>query len=163
MTRKYIVSIFFPCWGNCALYKAFHGSFDMIKPGKTVISEMLGANSKTAGWVEVLVMRGHESLSTLWNNATGRRIMERNSFSRVCTDEFSSNFDRIRKKKLQKPFRNSLAPCLISQIVFAVLIGWGHFPSSPSFLICSRQCLNFVMAGGRSQKLSLNSSHFSCT
>ena len=36
----------------------------MIRPGKTVISDMLGANNKTAGWVEVLAMWGHESLPT---------------------------------------------------------------------------------------------------
>ena len=64
-----------------------------------------------------------------------------------CTDEFSSNFDRILKKQLQKPFRNSLV---------AVLIGWRHFPSRPNFLSCSRPYLNFVMVGGWSQKLSLN-------
>ena len=33
----------------------------MIRPGKTVISDMLGANNKTASWVEVLAMWGHES------------------------------------------------------------------------------------------------------
>ena len=36
----------------------------MIRPDKTVISDMLGANNKTAGWVEVPAMWEHESLST---------------------------------------------------------------------------------------------------
>ena len=54
--KVYRFHFFLPCLGNCALCKAFHGSSEMIKHGKTVISEKLGANSKTAAWVEVLVM-----------------------------------------------------------------------------------------------------------
>ena len=47
--KVYLFHFFSKRKGNCALYKAFHGSSEMIKAGKTVISEMLGANSKTAG------------------------------------------------------------------------------------------------------------------
>ena len=47
-----------------SLYKACHGCSHMIRPLKTVISDMLGANKKTAGWVEVLAMWGHKSLPT---------------------------------------------------------------------------------------------------
>ena len=96
----------------------------MIRFGKTVIGEMLGANNKTAGWVEVLAMWGHESLP-IWTLPLGEypkkflvagwTIVEilhntTTSWHTFVIDEFSSNFDSIRKTKLQKPFRKPTYP-----------------------------------------------------
>ena len=138
--KVYRFHFFLPYWGNCALYKAFLGSSEMIKVGKTVISEMLGANSKTAGWVEVLVMWGHELFQLdktmplggeLWKEIPSRAfepLLQSCTTQRLagvllsCTDEFNSNFDRIRKKQLQKPFRNSLMPH--TKVAKLFLLSW---------------------------------------
>ena len=98
----------------------------MIRPGKTVISEMLGANNKTAGWVEVLAISGHESLQLDKTLPLGGELCKEipsrgfEPLLQSCTKQrltsiLLSRTNSVRisivfvKKQLQKPFRNSLA------------------------------------------------------
>ena len=60
------------------------------------------------------------------------------------------------KKTTAKTFQALTCRKLRKPSCFCCLDWMTSLPSRPNFLSCSRPYLNFVMAGGRSQKLSLN-------
>ena len=96
----------------------------MIRPGKTVISEMLGASNKTAGWVKFLrcedtnLFQLDKTLplgGELWKEIPSRGF---EALLQFCTTQrlagillSQTNSVRISivfvKKQLQKPFRDS--------------------------------------------------------